>query len=141
MRRHRLPTQLLLLFLLPSWLSSQIAAKTITLKDSDNHSHVALSTGDELIVKLTSNPTTGYSWSPAEPFLLLPLISSKFVAARPGHYGTPGHQVFTFKAKHSGKVALVLHYSRSFEKDVPPAKTFRVVVSIEGSAQPPGPHP
>ncbi len=87
---------------------------------SQPHIDVVMSTvlGGELTVILGSNPTTGYQWlEDAE-------ISDKNIVEQTSHIfmgpgideppGTPGEEVWTFKALERGTVTILLEYSRSW---------------------------
>jgi inhibitor of cysteine peptidase len=109
--------------------------KEVQLTDSDNGSTVRLAKGGQLIVALQSNPSTGFSWYVGEragPELEL-VGEPRFVPAGSTTpvVGAPGTQVFTFKASGAGTVQMVLEYKRSFEPNVPPAKTFSLTVEIK----------
>lgn len=74
--------------------------------------------GGELIVTLGSNPTTGYQWSEDAE------ISDETIVKQGNHEfvgpgidkppGTPGEDVWTFKALKKGTVIILLKYSRSW---------------------------
>jgi predicted secreted protein len=89
---------------------------------------VSVAEGDEFVIALAANPTTGYAWS-ADQDPDVTLVSSRQVAdgALPGAEGT---QELTFRAEHSGTTTLELAYARSFEPDVPPAKTASFPVTV-----------
>lgn len=118
------------------------AARELQLTDADNGTTVRLARDGRLIIALQSNPSTGFSWyvgAMAGPELQL---SGKPVYAPPGSTapvaGAPGTQVFTFVTTGIGMppagtravVQMVLEYRRSFEPDVPAAKTFNLTVEI-----------
>ncbi|MBA7645459.1 hypothetical protein ES703_53217 [subsurface metagenome] len=84
------------------------------------HIDVVMSTvvGGELTVTLGSNPTTGYQWSENAEISdenIIKQISHAFVA--PGidkPPGTPGEEVWTFKALKKGTTTILLEYCRSW---------------------------
>lgn len=85
--------------------------------------------GDEFVIALPATPSTGYAWTAADnPDVTF--VSSHQVqgADRPGASGT---QELTFRADHTGQSTLELVYSRSFEPDVPPAKTAKFPVTVK----------
>ena len=91
---------------------------------NDNH-HVnqilEVQTGETFEVRLGSNPTTGFQWSEEAQ------ISDTGVTIQEGHEfigpesepppppGTPGQEVWTFKALKKGSSTIYLEYSRSWE--------------------------
>ena len=83
------------------------------------HIDVVMSTvlGGELTVALGSNPTTGYQWSENAKISdenIIKQISHAFVAPETDVPGTPGEEIWTFKALERGTVTILLEYSRSW---------------------------
>ena len=121
-----------LLCLLLAGCASTRAAKTLT--PLDNGHEVAVAVGQVLIVKLPSNPTTGYSWSlpsGAEPAILKKAGEPAFTRESPfGIIGAGGTEIWRFRATKAGRQTLRLDYARPWEKDVAPVQTvsFDVVV-------------
>lgn len=93
--------------------------------------------GDEFTVALNSNKTTGYEWQLAEPLdeEMLEFINSKYVKEEGVPLdllvGTGGEEQWTFKARNLGKTTISFKYIRSWEKDIPPAKTKSFTVMIK----------
>ncbi len=107
------------------------AAKTVTVTDTDNTGEVNLNPGDTLVVRLSSNPSTGYSWSVAQndASLLRPL-GNRYVRSLGKLMGAPGYQVFRFKAVGSGGgIQLILLYQGQ-TRGVQAAKRFQTLVTI-----------
>ena len=91
---------------------------------NDNH-HInqvlEVQTGGTFDVKLGSNPTTGFQWSEEAQ------ISDTAITIQEGHEfigpesepppppGTPGQEVWTFKALKKGSSTIYLEYSRPWE--------------------------
>lgn len=101
----------------------------------DDGGSVTLDPGQELAVKLESNPSTGYSWEAIE----IPGVLDG--SAAPEHEADPedgnvvgaaGTDVFTFTAAQtSGESGtLVLVYRRPWETDVEPEDEFVLEVSV-----------
>ena len=79
--------------------------------------------GEELTVTLGSNPTTGFRWSEFAEISdesVIKQVSHKFVG--PGidkPPGTPGEEVWTFKALKKGTTTISMEYSRPWiEEDI-----------------------
>ena len=79
--------------------------------------------GEELTVTLGSNPTTGFQWSEDAKISdesVIKQVSHKFVG--PGidkPPGTPGEEVWTFKALKKGTTTISMEYSRPWiEEDI-----------------------
>jgi inhibitor of cysteine peptidase len=108
-----------------------VTVDTITVDQSASGSRRVLERGDVLVVRLRSNPSTGYAWrvcSGARPVLVL--VGRRYVPPRDGLLGAPGTAVLRFRAARAGKTVLRLAYARSWQTGSP-ARTFtlRVVVS------------
>ena len=64
----------------------------MTVTDQDNAKSIDLAKGVTLIIKLSSNPSTGYSWAVMVP---LKLVSSDYQQTdESGKIGAPGMQQF-----------------------------------------------
>jgi inhibitor of cysteine peptidase len=108
-------------------------AKTVCLTETDNNTRVALNPGDTLVIKLKSNPTTGYMWALSGD--VQPQLRSQGSEVQPsqsGLMGAGGYQIFRFTAADAGQESLALAYQRSFEKGVKPIQEFGVTVVVEG---------
>ena len=70
-------------------------------------------------VKLSGNPTTGYSWQyTMEPDGIVKEVSSDYVQneAKEGMTGVPGEFIFVFEGASSGTVKLRFTYARPWEE-------------------------
>ena len=111
--------------------TAAVPPATVTAQDS--RKTIEVSIGQKLIVQLPSNPTTGYRWSVVGSPAPLEFVKSDYTtdpqaASRPGAGGT---QTLQFTAKSAGKAELKLGYTRTWEKDVPPVKTFSVTIVVK----------
>jgi inhibitor of cysteine peptidase len=87
---------------------------------------ISVSNGEEFVVALPANPSTGYTWTAADnPDVRY--VSSHQVAGG-SQPGAPGTQELSFQADHSGQSTLKLAYARSFEPGLPPAETAQFAV-------------
>jgi inhibitor of cysteine peptidase len=104
----------------------------VSITDEDNGKDVDLTSGGVLIVKLKSNPSTGYSWVVAGDPSPLKLVKTSYRrnTASSKAAGAPGVQVLQFSASSAGMATLQLIYRRSWEYNVQPAKTFTVRVNV-----------
>jgi inhibitor of cysteine peptidase len=111
--------------------TAQPASSTTTITDQDNGSDVDLSAGGTLIVKLPSNPSTGYGWAVAGDPAPLKLQKRSYQKNTKSHAaGAPGMQILQFSASSTGMGNLVVEYRRSWEYNTPPAKSFNVRVNV-----------
>jgi predicted secreted protein len=117
------------------------ASPSITLTERQNGQEVAVYPGRQIIVKLVSNPSTGYAWSVISPDKSNPVL--RFVGEKeipptaPSPPGTPSKVAFTFSAEHSGRAKLHLVYRRSWEPGVKPANDFEATIIVIDWQHPP----
>ena len=133
MKRLLLPllTASMLTGCLPPSLFSVEMPVTVSLTDSGGEA--ALLPGQPLVVRLPSNPSTGYSWSykvVGDDVLHLDSVSG-VTTAKDGMVGAPGETAWTFRAQGKGIAELSYAYARSWEKNAAPAKTFRLTVVVQ----------
>ncbi len=93
---------------------------SIPIEEFPNHPHIDVVmhavVGEELVVTLGSNPTTGFQWSEVAEIsdeTIIQQVSHKFIGpdiTMPP--GTPGEEVWTFKALKEGTTTISLEYSR-----------------------------
>ncbi len=111
------------------------AAKPIALDKSASGRTVTPALGQQVVISLKGNPTTGYSWSCAkiEGDAAVAVGKIKYVRdqAKPGMVGVGGVFVATFKAAKIGKSKITLEYKRPWEKNKPPAETFTLTVEVK----------
>ena len=107
------------------------ASSVVTITDEDNGKDIDLPAGDTLVLRLKSNPSTGYSWAiKGDPLPLRLVKSSTKKNAQTGHaVGAPVTQEFRLTAVSAGMASLTLEYGRPWEYNVAPAKTFKVKVN------------
>jgi inhibitor of cysteine peptidase len=104
----------------------------LKLTEEDSGKTIEVKAGDTFIVSLKENITTGYGWSFAnldEQFLQQQGEAS--YESDSDLIGAGGTATYTFKAINTGQTTLKLIYSRPFEPDNPPEKTFEINVVIK----------
>ncbi|HME48303.1 protease inhibitor I42 family protein [Mycobacterium sp.] len=95
---------------------------------------ITLAVGDTLEVSLGANHTTPYKWT-AETQIgdssIVQQTSHEFVAPNPppGMVGTPGTEVWTFRALKAGTTTIATEYTMS--ADPTPACTFTANVKVQ----------
>lgn len=117
--------------LLASRISAPAAAPRV-FTDADQGATVQLKAGESFEVRLKSNPTTGYGWT--VDLKSTPLVKltgqSHTEPGQPGAIGRPIVQVFHFQAVGRGEGALLLRYTRPWEKPSAGDEQFSLHVSI-----------
>ena len=89
-----------------------------------------------LTVTLCSNPTTGFQWESAEitDQTMLEQLDRKFVSPEsepPPPPGTPGQEIWTFKALKKGTSTISMEYSRPWEGGEKGEWTFVLLVVVK----------
>ncbi len=82
-----------------------------------------LNVGDEFIIMLSSNRTTGYQWQIDRPLDGNKIKQSGlvYVPDKTGLVGSGGKEEWKFKARGTGKSKISFKYVRPWEKSVKPA--------------------
>jgi inhibitor of cysteine peptidase len=106
--------------------------KMVKVDSSMNGSSVTLEKGQQMVLKLASNPTTGFDWE------IVGLDSAVLQQVGEVEYksdsmliGSGGVDTWTFEAIASGQTHLQLIYHRSWERDIPPIETFDLDVTVK----------
>lgn len=115
------------------WLTGCAHNGPVTVQeDSDCPLH--LQTRQQLVLKLPSNPSTGYRWQVREA------ASSVLHSLGPEVYSSPkdadvvgsaGQSTWRFQAVQAGQDSLLLVYQRPWEADVEPQQVFDCTVIVE----------
>jgi inhibitor of cysteine peptidase len=112
-----------------------LAANTMKSKENDSGKTVEIVVGDELEIVLPRNPTTGYVWEVSSlDSSILKLDSSDFVPNTKA-IGSGGLEVIRLHAIAEGSSEVRLIYHRTFERNVPPLKTFSATVTIRKASR------
>ena len=103
-----------------------------TLTDQDSGKSVSLTAGDLLMLRLSSNPTTGYRWAlkSVDQDILSQNGKPAYTPSNGRQVGAGGTEVWRFLAEKPGETTLTMIYARSWEKKVAPAKTFTLHVTV-----------
>lgn len=114
------------------------AAKThtINLSVADNNGSKTIKKGDIVKITLEANSSTGYTWDVASNNKkVLRYDGKKYIEPKSTGstpiVGAAGKEVLTFKAIKSGTSTLKLVYHRPWEKNVKPAKTFTIKITVK----------
>ena len=108
-------------------------SKPVILSAADNGSRVNVKVGEQIVITLEDNPSTGYTWEAKDLDTGMFTIpgESTFISSNPGQVGSGGTLTLTFKAEKSGTGSLTLVYRRPWEIGVDPIKTFTVNVTVK----------
>ena len=104
---------------------------TISLTQADKGKTVTVHTGDEIVINLAENPTTGYRWAVDQTdATALTSQNPTFSATPGGAIGGGGTRTFTFTAKQHGTVHLQLKLLRAWQGDSSIIDRFDVTIEI-----------
>jgi predicted secreted protein len=94
---------------------------------------ITVTEGAELIVKLASNPSTGFSWTQAAigTPAVLTQTDSQYLAPETRAPGAAGTQVWTFKASEKDVTTIKMDYSRPWEGGEKAEWTFALTVTVQ----------
>ncbi|MBI9038981.1 MAG: protease inhibitor I42 family protein [Bacteroidales bacterium] len=95
----------------------------------DDGRTIELGIDDPFEIELDGNPTTGYIWDILSyDSTIIKQIGKADYQAISDAIGAGGKYTFKFQTIAAGSTILQLIYYRSFEKNVPPAKTFQMKI-------------
>jgi inhibitor of cysteine peptidase len=98
---------------------------------------IEVTAGKEFTISLDSNRSTGFGWQLAKPLdkTIVKSVKNDYqdVPRDPDNpiVGSPGKEVWTFKALKSGKTTIEFKYVRAWEKDKAPEKTKSIPVVVK----------
>ncbi|QDU32128.1 Chagasin family peptidase inhibitor I42 [Poriferisphaera corsica] len=107
----------------------------VRITEKDDGKTVTVWEGDEVVVELESNRTTGYMWMLPRGWSGDGVLEQEGLGEyekderEEGMVGTGGESVWRFKAKKSGEVRLVIDYRRPWER-TRLGKSFRVDIEV-----------
>lgn len=108
-------------------------SKPAILSAADNGSHINMRVGEQIVITLEDNPSTGYTWEAKDLDTGMFTIAGEptFISSNPGQVGSGGTLTLSFKAEKPGTGSLTLVYRRPWETGVNPIKTFTVNVTVK----------
>jgi len=95
-------------------------SEAVTVGENDNGSQVTLGPGQELVVRLGSNPSTGYRWQveAIDEVSLQQVGMAQYTPVKPGETPLPGQagqETLRFQAVGPGEARLELTYRQPWE--------------------------
>jgi inhibitor of cysteine peptidase len=107
--------------------------KPVTLTAADKGSQVEVKVGEQIVITLDGNPSTGYTWEAKDldATMFEQVGDPTFNSSNPGLVGSGGTLTLTFKALKVGSASLTLVYHRPWETGVDPIDTFAVTVTVK----------
>ncbi len=108
------------------------SAKVLQIGQADAGKTLQLQPGQQLVIVLEGNPTTGYTWE-TQPGLdesVLKQAGEPQFQPDTSAVGSGGKITMTFTAGKPGEADLILLYHRPWEKNVDPLQTYEVKVVV-----------
>ncbi|MFH1199389.1 MAG: protease inhibitor I42 family protein [Candidatus Omnitrophota bacterium] len=98
---------------------------------SDPTQVIRVPVGQEFVITLAANPTTGYTWDFAVKLdeKMFQLVRADYTPNTPQLTGSGGEQMWVFKAMQTGEAEISLKYWRPWEQDDPDQK--QAVFNVE----------
>jgi inhibitor of cysteine peptidase len=105
---------------------------TLNLTEKDAGHSFEIAKGGQVIVTLSGNITTGYTWemAPAGNQILIQIGEADFKSSS-NALGAGGEITLKFEAARTGSTQLKLIYHRPWEKAVSPIKTYEVTITVK----------
>ena len=106
----------------------------VTVSADQSGASVALASGQDLVVRLPSNPTTGYRWIYVEPkdaVLRVDGPSSYEAQSAGGAAGAGGTEIWKLAPLKPGQQQLRFEYRRPWEQDVAPSRVATYTVTVK----------
>ena len=84
---------------------------------SEDQQNIEIKKGQEFTINLTSNQSTGYSWSVDDTYNknIMSKISNEFIPSNSEMIGAPGKELWVFNGTGKGNTKLNFVYSRQME--------------------------
>jgi len=94
---------------------------------------IRVEAGRQFVIKLESNPTTGYNWQLSEipDPSMLEFIRQGYILPQNKLIGAGGQEEWVFKALKPGKIKILFKYVRAWEKEVAAEKTESFLVIVK----------
>jgi len=108
------------------------ALPPVALTDADAGRSVDLSLGQQLLVRLASNHSAGYSWSVAEETDAVVALQQtpSYEESDATHLGAGGTETFRFEAVRTGEQTLHFAYRRPWERGSPNARSLSYTITV-----------
>ena len=104
-----------------------------TKEYSDPNTPIDVKKGEDFLIVMESNPSTGYNWELAEEIdtsILRPETVRFGAPAKEDEVGAPVNEYWLFDALEAGSTKISFKYVRPWEKDVEPEKTAVFTVNV-----------
>ncbi len=100
----------------------------------DSGQAIDIGVGQEFVIAIGANPTTGYDWEVSLDETILELVEKTYKPAEEAEHkivGAGGVDYFRFKALKAGETEIIMTYKRSWEEPTPQDEMKVFTVNIE----------
>ena len=102
----------------------------IVATQSDNGAVLQARTGDEVVIRLSEVPTTGFRWDIENAASNVTSLGSDFEPAAGAGMGGGGTRTFRFRAHSPGQALLSLRLRRAWEGDRGATERYLITIQI-----------
>jgi len=110
-------------------------SKQIEVTSVDNGKNIKVKVGEQIVVVLEGNPSTGYIWEAKDldASMIQQVGETEFKSSNsnPGFAGAGGTLTLKFRALKVGTTSLTLVYHRPWETDVKPLSSFTTIIAVK----------
>jgi predicted secreted protein len=93
-------------------------------------SPISVKTGQEFLIALPGNATTGYSWTAKSSGPAVAVEGSAYQGSSSQRMGAGGQQIFIFEAGKPGSATVTFSYGRPWQKNTKPARTMTFAITV-----------
>jgi len=104
----------------------------VELSESDSGGERSVAIGEELIIRLAENRTTGYRWHLSTPGDAFTVVDDTYQVAQPGQPGAPGVRTVRLRAAHPGSYELTAVSQRPWTQGTEPGAGLRFAIRVVG---------
>ena len=110
------------------------APSLVSVDASYSGQEVEVAVGGSVTVTLDSNASTGFQWvlvSISDETVLEKVANTYEAPEDTGMVGSPGKEIWTFKALKKGTSTISMEYSQPWENGTKAAETFDLIVAVK----------
>jgi predicted secreted protein/Zn-dependent peptidase ImmA (M78 family) len=123
----------------PKWIKSQVAAHgpgdswgdVWLVREQEGDIRLTPRPGDEIVIKLNENPSTGYVWMMDDQPSQVRVLESNFQASDELDYGSTGERQMVLRVEQPGIFQLRLVKTRPWQTQVAPRRTLTLSIAAE----------
>ena len=118
----------------PGYVDLQISPpEQVFLTAANSGQKLTLFVGQELVIQLDGNPSTGYTWEAKDldAGMFQQVGETVFASSNPNLVGSGGSLTLTFRVLKTGPASLTLVYHRPWETTVAPLHMFSITATVK----------